>query len=96
MKIRPVIHVSNLKLYHEGLARNQLTKGAVKTNSRSIREPEEILVEREVVVGRRCIIEFLVKWKNLGDDEMSWEIVNDLKKLLQKIEDHDTRLSRRR
>ena len=39
-------------------------------------------------------MEYLVKWKNLGDDKTIWKLTDDLKKLLQKIEDNDTRLSR--
>ena len=32
------------------------------------------------MVSGRCKIEYLVKWKNLGDDKTSWETVSDLKK----------------
>ena len=39
-------------------------------------------------------MEYLVEWKNFGVDETSWQMANDLKKLLQKIEDHDTISSR--
>ena len=47
-------------------------------------------------MSERRIIEYLVKLKNLGDDETSWETADDLKKLLLKTEDTNTRSSRRR
>ena len=96
MKIHLVIHVSNLKSYYADPARNQPTKRVVKANQWSSRELEEILAEREVVLSRRRRMEYLMNWKNLGDDESTWETADNLKKLLQKIEDHDTRSSRRR
>ena len=64
MKIHSVIHVSNLKLYHEDPADptcNQPPRGAVKSNLPSSREPEEILTESEGAVGGRRRIEYLVK-----------------------------------
>ena len=61
---------------------NQPTRRAIKAMSQSSREPQEILAKREVVVGGQCRMKYLIKWKNLGDDETSWEMINDLKKLL--------------
>ena len=84
MKIHHVIHVSNLKPYHEYPAdptRNQPTRGLVRANKQSSKEPKEILAKKEVVVSEQCRMEYLVKWKNLGDDETSQERANDLKKL---------------
>ena len=89
-----VIHFSNLKSYHEDLARNQPTRGYVKANPRINRELEEILAEKEVVVGGQHKMEYLVNWENLGDDGTSWDTTDDLKMLLQKIKDHATRSSR--
>ena len=47
------------------------------------------------MVSERRRMVYLVKWKNLGEDETSWETADDLKKLLQNIEDNNIRLSRR-
>ena len=99
MKIHLGIHVSNLKRYHKDPAdpiKNQPTRGPVRANQRSNGETEEILAEREMVVSRQHRMEYLVKWKNLGDDETSWETADDLNKLFQKIEDNDTRSLKRR
>ena len=49
MNIHSVIHISNLKPYHENptnLAQKQPTRGVVKANPRSNKEPEEILAEK--------------------------------------------------
>ena len=49
MKIRPVIHVNNLKQYHEDptdLTQNQPTKRPIRANQWSSREPEEILAAK--------------------------------------------------
>ncbi|KAJ7968029.1 Retrotransposon protein, putative, Ty3-gypsy subclass [Quillaja saponaria] len=90
MKIHPVIHVSNLKPYHpdpEDPARNQSTRPAVNLKKPPSRVAEEILAERRVIIRRRPRLEFLVKWKGLGDEETSWEKAEDLSEFQQKIED---------
>ena len=90
MKIHPVLHVSNLKPYHPDQAdpvRNQPTRGAVVVQPRSKRQPEAILAERTVSTNRKRHKEYLVKWKGLADEEISWERVEDVEKLTQKIED---------
>uniref|UniRef100_A0A803QVK0 Reverse transcriptase n=1 Tax=Cannabis sativa TaxID=3483 RepID=A0A803QVK0_CANSA len=96
MKIHPVLHVSNLKPYHEDPedpARNQSTRDDISIQRRSSREPEEILAERTVRVKKRRK-EYLVKWKGLADDEISWEKAEDLQQFIQKIEDHAAGSSR--
>ncbi|KAJ7974913.1 Ty3/gypsy retrotransposon protein [Quillaja saponaria] len=90
MKIHPVIHVSNLKPYHpdpEDPARNQSTRPAVNLKKPPSRVAEEILAERRVIIRRHPRLEFLVKWKGLGDEETSWEKAEDLSEFQQKIED---------
>ena len=97
MKIHPVLHVSNLKPYHKDPANpecNQSTRGGVIVHPRSKRQPEEILGERMVTTDRKKHKEYLVKWKGLADDEISWERAEDLKKLTQKIEDLQATSSR--
>ncbi|TYK01597.1 reverse transcriptase [Cucumis melo var. makuwa] len=83
MKIYPVIHVSNLKSYHqdtEDLQRNIVTRPIIDLSQKEDKDVEEILAER-VRRGRRPtrrIHEYLVKWKNLPVEETSWERVEDL------------------
>ncbi|KAJ7963973.1 Retrotransposon protein, putative, Ty3-gypsy subclass [Quillaja saponaria] len=89
MKIHPVIHVSNLKQYHPDLEDptcNQSTKLAVNLKKPPSRVAEEILAERRVIIRRCPRLEFLVKWKGLGDEEISWEKAEDLSEFQQKIE----------
>ncbi|KAA0032953.1 reverse transcriptase [Cucumis melo var. makuwa] len=96
MKIYPVIHVSNLKLYHqdtEDLQQNIVTRPIIDLSQKKDKDVEEILVER-VRRGRRPtqrIHEYLVKWKNLYVEETSWERVEDLEAWKQKIEDFKLR-----
>ncbi|KAA0063945.1 reverse transcriptase [Cucumis melo var. makuwa] len=96
MKIYPVIHVSNLKPYHqdtEDLQRNIVTRPIIDLSQKEDKDVEEILAER-VRRGRRParrIHEYLVKWKNLPVEETSWERVEDLEAWKQKIEDFKLR-----
>ncbi|KAL0554684.1 hypothetical protein IC582_008611 [Cucumis melo] len=56
MKIYPVIHVSNLKLYHqdtEDLQQNIVTRPIIDLSQKEDKDVEEILAER-VKKGRRC------------------------------------------
>ena len=79
-----VFHVSNLNSFHEDPTipeRNQLTRGGVIIQPRSKCQPEEILAKRTVTIDRKKHKEYLVKWKGLADDEISWEREEDLKKL---------------
>ncbi|XP_024188037.1 uncharacterized protein LOC112192511 [Rosa chinensis] len=91
MRVHPVFHVNNLKLYqpdHEDQARNQPVREHVDIRPPKPKEVEEILAERVTRVSRRPCQQFLVKWKGLGDEETSWENVEDLKKKFQqKIQD---------
>ncbi|KAJ7957580.1 Transposon Ty3 gag-pol polyprotein [Quillaja saponaria] len=73
--------------YHPDPARNQSTRPAVNLKKPPSRVAEEILAERRVIIRRRPRLEFLVKWKGLGDEETSWEKAEDLSEFQQKIED---------
>ncbi|KAA0051359.1 reverse transcriptase [Cucumis melo var. makuwa] len=96
MKIYPVIHVSNLKPYHqdtEDLQQNIVTRPIIDLSQKEDKDVEEILAE-QVRRGRRParrIHEYLVKWKNLPVEETSWERVEDLEAWKQKIEDFKLR-----
>ncbi|TYK22323.1 uncharacterized protein E5676_scaffold1428G00330 [Cucumis melo var. makuwa] len=91
MKIYPVIHVSNLKSYHqdtEDLQRNIVTHPIIDLSQKEDKDVKEILAKR-VRRGRRParrIHEYLVKWKNLPVEETSWERVENLEAWRQKIE----------
>ena len=96
MKIYPVIHVSNLKPYHqdtEDLQRNVITCPIIDLSQKKDKDVEEILAGR-VRRGRRPtrrIHEYLVKWKNLYVEETSWERVKNLEAWIHKIEEFKLR-----
>ncbi|TYJ96944.1 reverse transcriptase [Cucumis melo var. makuwa] len=80
MKIYPVIHASNLKLYHqntEDLQQNVVIRPIIDLSQKEVKDVEEILAKR-VRKGRRLtrkIHEYLIKWKNLPVEETGWERV---------------------
>ncbi|TYK04961.1 reverse transcriptase [Cucumis melo var. makuwa] len=84
MKIHSLVHVSNLKPYHQDLDdkhHNNCVQPSVDLKQKEKKEVEEILAGK-VRKGRRPtrgIHEFLVKWKNLLVKETSWEHVEKLK-----------------
>ncbi|KAL4196860.1 hypothetical protein AMTRI_Chr04g248350 [Amborella trichopoda] len=67
LKVRLVFHASQLKPYHENMTSTAITSSYDK-------EDEYILTNRTV---HRCRVphnkEYLVKWKDLSDNEASWE-----------------------
>ncbi|KAA0053470.1 reverse transcriptase [Cucumis melo var. makuwa] len=96
MKINPIIHVSNLKPYHqdtEDLQQNIITRPIIDLSQKEDKDVEEILAERVKRDRRpaRRIHKYLVKWKNLPVEETNWERVEDLEAWKQKIEDFKLR-----
>ena len=96
MKVHPVFHVSNLRLYHpdpEDPARNQPKKAEIpestRTKNNNPRQIEEILADRIVTVRRKPRREFLVKWKGRAEEETSWEKAEDLEDCEKVIEDFE-------
>lgn len=70
MKIYPVIHVSNLRPYHqdaEDLQQNVVIRLIINLNRQKDKDVEGILTERETKDRRltRRIHEYLVKWTDL-------------------------------
>ncbi|KAM6582485.1 hypothetical protein CsatB_009487 [Cannabis sativa] len=77
MTIHPVLHVSNLKPYHEDPEYptcNQCTRDDIGIQRHNNREPEE----RTIHVKRKKRKEYMIKWKGLTDDEISREKATDL------------------
>ena len=76
MKIYPIIHVSNLKLYRQDIGDlqwNVVICPIIDLSQKEDKDVEEILTER-VRRGRgptRRIHEYLAKWKNLLVEETS-------------------------
>ncbi|KAF4363461.1 hypothetical protein F8388_016589 [Cannabis sativa] len=69
MKIHPVLHVSNLKPYHEDPKYptcNQCTRNDISIRRHNSREPEE----RTIHVKRKKRKEYMIKWKGLTEDEI--------------------------
>ena len=90
MKIHPVFHASYLKPYHGdkddpslGLSKRAPTTVVTSYD----KEVEHVLADR--VIRRRGVplaTEYLVKWKGLPESEASWEPVEALWQLQEKIE----------
>jgi len=90
MKIHPVIHVSNLKPYHADPydeRRNVVTRPPVTMKNPTKKVVDEILADRIRRVGRprRDLKEFLVKWRDLPEEEISWERAEDLQSATAQI-----------
>ena len=89
MKIYLVIHVSNLKPYHpnmENSSCNQPIRPKVILIKLEKKVVEKILVERELIMRGCRRREFLVEWRDLGDEEISQEKEDDLSKFKKLIE----------
>lgn len=90
MKVHLVFHVSCLKPYHadqEDSTRNISTRAAINAKPPAPKQVEDILADR-VVKARRPRLEYLVKWKDLGDEEISWEKAEDLQLFVDKLEEY--------
>ena len=92
IKCHPVLHVSRLKPFHEDSAeptRSKPTRAilSLQPQKKVLKEVEQVLADRVVRKRNRLRREYLVKWKNLGDEEISWEAEDDLDAFRQKIEE---------
>ena len=98
MKVHPVFHVSNLKPYHadpNDASRSSSTRADISMKPPSERRVEEIIADRQTMISRRPIQEYLVKWEGLGPEEISWEREYDLRAFKQKIEEFQATKSTR-
>ena len=80
MKVHLVFHVSQLKPYHadkEDHIRNEPTRQFIPTKAKK-KIVECILADGVKIVSRKRQTQYLVKWKDLGDDEISLEREVDL------------------
>jgi hypothetical protein len=96
LKVHPVFHVSLLKPYNpdkEDPSRNESQRQpiTVKAGKKSV---ECILADRVKKVSRKQQRQYLVKWKGLGDDEISWEREADLTAFKEEIEAYWAKLPR--
>jgi hypothetical protein len=77
LKIHNVFHVSLLKPFHgddEDPSRSESKRAPTAVVTKFDKEVESILADR--VIRRRGVpnyTEYLVKWKDLPDEEVSWE-----------------------
>ncbi|GMP97113.1 hypothetical protein CsSME_00045491 [Camellia sinensis var. sinensis] len=96
LKVHPVFHVSYLKPYYpdkEDPTRNEQKRQTItaKAGKRSI---ESILADRVKMVSKKQQRQYLVKWKGLGDEEISWEREADLSAFQNEIEAYWAKSSR--
>ena len=98
INIHPVLHVSNLRPYHadkEDARRNKVNRPTISKLESALRVVEEILAARVVASNRRKYKEYLVKWKDQGEEENSWEREEDIQASKDKIEQFITAQSTR-
>ena len=89
LNIHPVFHVSNLRPHHadeNDTNRNQPKRPPISKWEPIMKIVEEILAERVIASNRRKYKEYLVKCKDQGEEENSWEKEEDLKPFKYKIE----------
>ena len=72
-RVHNVFHVSCLKRALGNNQTSQTTLPSLDDEGRVILEPEGILSTRERKLRYRTIKEYLIKWKDLPEEEASWE-----------------------
>ena len=83
VKIHPVLHVGVLKPYFPDMgdpSRNISKRPHIKISFNVSQAVEDILAQRQVKdpnTGEE-ITEYLVKWKDKGEEDNSWEVADDL------------------
>ena len=92
MKMHPVFHVSNLRPYRpdkEDASRNEDKRPPMKgpRSKKITKEVDTILADRYVKIHHKWHWELLVKWKDAGDEESTWERAEDLEDFKHKIEE---------
>ena len=72
-KLHNVFHVSCLKKKLGPTNHIQTELPLVDIEGRLVLEPECILEVKTIMLCSRSVKEYLVKWKNLQEDEVTWE-----------------------
>ena len=96
MNIHPVFHVSLLRKLTsrptELRQENDTPPEPVEILGQTEYEVESILDKRERTRGRGKTIQYLVKWKNYGLSDCTWEPLNHLSNAQQAVEDYESSL----
>jgi hypothetical protein len=72
-RIHNVFHVSCLKRVLGQQQKAQTILPMLDEEGRIILEPEAIIATREKRLRSRVIKEYLIKWKNLPEEDVAWE-----------------------
>jgi len=75
-RIHNVFHVSCLKKVLGQQQKAQTILPIMDNEGRIVLEPEAILATRERRLRSRIIKEYLIKWKNLPEEDAAWESEN--------------------
>ena len=94
MKVHPVFHVSQLKLYRkpEDSSRRYEKPDPIMTETGEEYEVEEILNHRKRRRGKKTIIEYLICWKGYPAHEMTWEPEENVENALDKVAEYYSRI----
>lgn len=82
--IHPVFHISQLKVLVGNVQTTQHLPTVI--SDVLIKEPEAILERKMVKRQDKAATKVLVKWRNLGEEEASWEFLYDLQKKFPSFE----------
>ena len=94
MKVHPVFHVSQLKLYRkpEDVTRRYEKPDPIITDTGAEYEVEEIINHRKRRRGKKTIIEYLICWKGYPAHEMTWEPEENVVNAPEKIAEYYGRI----
>ena len=74
--VQNVFHVSCLKRMIGQHQQAQTLLPMLDDEGRIIVEPEYIITTRERILKTRVIKEYLIKWKNLSEEDATWNLNN--------------------
>ena len=101
MKIHPVFHISKLRKHIDGTQlfpsrptqENNRPTSTEQIDGEDAWEVERIVKKRERKIGRskKVVVEYLVKWKDYGDWEMTWEPASNLREAQETVREFEQR-----
>ena len=95
MKIHPVFHISQLKVYRrpEATERTYTKLESIISASGELEyEVEKIINHRKQRRGKRAKIEYLIVWKGYPAHKMTWEPKENVANAPEKISDYYRRI----
>lgn len=77
-QIHPTVHVSQLKAFVGTLPQQPYITGWLhESHSETHRVPYKVLARKMVRRKNLAVVQYLVQWKGLSEDQASWEFANE-------------------